>query len=45
MPERVFDRIDLGKVWHCVPPARLFWAYRGWLSALSRAAAESLAAE
>lgn len=23
-----FDTVDLGRVWRCIPPARLFWAWR-----------------
>ena len=31
-----FRRIDQGKVWRCIPPARLFWAHKG--APVSRAA-------
>ena len=45
MLESRFDRLQVGRVWRCVPPARLFWAYRSPQAAVSRAVAESLAAE
>lgn len=39
-----FDMVDSGKVWRCVPPARLFWAWKD-ADAFSAFAGESLAAE
>ncbi|WP_349356832.1 class I SAM-dependent methyltransferase [Sphingobium nicotianae] len=45
MLEARFDRVQLGRVWRCTPPARLFWAHRSMASAFSLDDAESLAAE
>lgn len=38
-----FDHVDIGRIWRCVPPARLFWATKS-KSAVSSVADESLAA-
>ncbi len=40
-----FEATDMGKVWQCIPPARLFWAWKERDSLNSAFSAESLAAE
>jgi phospholipid N-methyltransferase len=45
MLEARFGPIDTGKVWRCIPPAHLFWAWKKADSISSAFSGESLAAE
>jgi phospholipid N-methyltransferase len=44
MLQRRFDRVETGRIWRCIPPARLFWAWKGAAGVSLAAAGSSVAA-